>query len=83
MSHKRIPVRNERNQDAKTRSLGAVDTGTENLTSNDAVRATHNDIARRAYDLYEQRGCITNQCRQNWLQAERELRNANQGDVRG
>lgn len=77
MAHQRVSVRSNRNPDATTRSLDPVDTGTENLTSGDAVRATHDDVARRAYDLYEQRGCIQGQCRENWLQAERELQNAN------
>lgn len=77
MGHKRISVRGERNHSTIFRSPGPVDTGAENLTAGDAVRAAHNDIARRAYDLYEQRGCVSGQCLQNWLQAERECDNAN------
>jgi hypothetical protein len=30
-------------------------------------------IARRAYELYEQRGCKSGQPNQDWLQAEREI----------
>ena len=32
------------------------------------------DIARRAYELYEQRGCTHGHEMHDWLRAERELR---------
>ena len=35
---------------------------------------TENDIARRAYDLYLARGCTPGHQLDDWLQAERELR---------
>jgi hypothetical protein len=35
---------------------------------------THDDIAKRAYDIYVQKGRQPGQCKQNWLQAERDLR---------
>jgi len=35
---------------------------------------SHEDIARRAYDIYERRGRKPGQCQENWHQAERELR---------
>ena len=38
----------------------------------------HNDIARRAYEIYVQRGCQQGQCQQNWRQAERDLRHEGQ-----
>lgn len=34
----------------------------------------HDDIARRAYDIYVKGGSQEGRCQQNWLQAERELR---------
>lgn len=37
---------------------------------------THTDIARRAYDLYEQRGGEHGHDVDDWLQAARELRPA-------
>ncbi len=40
------------------------------LTSSSA----HDDIARRAYDIYDKNGRQQGQCQQNWQQAERELR---------
>jgi len=37
-------------------------------------KATHDDIAQRAYQIYVKKGCASGQCEQNWLQAEQELR---------
>jgi hypothetical protein len=37
---------------------------------------TEQDIARRAYELYEKRGCEHGYELDDWLQAERGLRNA-------
>ncbi|MFA7236046.1 MAG: DUF2934 domain-containing protein [Phycisphaeraceae bacterium] len=33
----------------------------------------HADIARRAYDIYVNKGCQQGQCQQNWQQAEQDL----------
>ncbi len=35
---------------------------------------SHDEIARRAYELFVNRGCTQGQDRQDWMQAERELR---------
>ena len=35
---------------------------------------SHEDIARRAYEIYVKKGRQQGQCQQDWLQAERELR---------
>ena len=35
---------------------------------------THDDIARRAYEIYVKNGRKQDLCKQNWLQAEQELR---------
>ena len=35
---------------------------------------THDDIAQRAYDIYLANDCRQGQCKQNWLQAEKDLR---------
>jgi hypothetical protein len=40
-----------------------------------AVEPTHEDIARRAYQLFEARGREHGHDVEDWLQAERELRN--------
>jgi len=34
----------------------------------------HERIARRAYDLYEEGGCVTGDDLDHWLEAEREIR---------
>lgn len=39
-----------------------------------AREPTHDDIARRAYQLYEERGREHGRDREDWFQAERELR---------
>jgi Protein of unknown function (DUF2934) len=40
----------------------------------EAAALTEHDIARRAYDLYLARGCEPGHQLDDWLQAERELR---------
>jgi hypothetical protein len=37
---------------------------------------THNDVERRAHELYCERGCEHGHDMDNWLQAEREVRDA-------
>ena len=39
-----------------------------------AIEPTHEDIARRAYQLYEERGGEHGRHLEDWFQAERELR---------
>jgi len=39
------------------------------------VSSTHADVAQRAYDIYAQSGYQQGHCKQNWLQAEDDLRN--------
>jgi hypothetical protein len=34
---------------------------------------SHDDIARRAYEIYVKKGCQQGQCKQNWRQAEQDL----------
>jgi hypothetical protein len=36
---------------------------------------THEDISRRAYEIYVENGYKEGQSEQNWLQAEQELKN--------
>ena len=36
---------------------------------------THKDIAKRAYEIYVEKGCQQDQSEQDWLQAEQELKN--------
>lgn len=40
----------------------------------DPAAPAHDDIARRAYDIYVRKGRPQGQCQENWKQAERELR---------
>ena len=36
-------------------------------------KPTIDDIAKRAYEIYLEKGCQGGQCEQNWKQAEQEL----------
>ena len=36
---------------------------------------THKDISKRAYEIYVKNCCKQGQSEQNWLQAEREMKN--------
>jgi hypothetical protein len=36
---------------------------------------THEDISKRAYEIYVENGCKEGHSEQNWLQAEQELKN--------
>lgn len=36
---------------------------------------THEEIAKRAYEIYAEKRCPQGQSEQNWLQAEQELKN--------
>jgi hypothetical protein len=38
------------------------------------AKPTKEDIAKRAYEIYLQKGCQPDQCEQNWKQAELELK---------
>jgi hypothetical protein len=41
-----------------------------------AIEPSHEDIARRAYQLFEKRGGTQGHDQDDWFQAERELRHA-------
>ncbi len=47
--------------------------GAVNASQSGICGASHDDIARRAHGIYESNGSKSGQCKQNWLQAEREL----------
>lgn len=40
-----------------------------------AAMFTHEDIARRAHEIYVEKGCRPGQSEQDWLQAGRETKN--------
>lgn len=58
-----------------------MSTRTEN---NEGIRAaaTHEEIARRAYELWEQSGHDEGNDRNHWLEAERQLRGCAPGEVK-
>jgi len=39
---------------------------------------THEEIAKRAYEIYAEKECPQGQCEQNWLQAGRDMKNQDQ-----
>ena len=58
---------------------GAMGSAVEHL----AIEPTHEDIARRAYQLYEERGGEHGRDLEDWFQAERELRQVLHGTPLG
>src|SRR5882672_1835506 len=71
--------------DARGRSGGAVclepmgvsfDLSGPNLSAEEMSMANHNEIERRAYELYEERGREGGHDWEDWFQAERELESA-------
>jgi hypothetical protein len=40
-----------------------------------AAMLRHEDIARHAHEIYVEKGCRQDQSKQDWLQAEQELKN--------
>jgi hypothetical protein len=55
--------------------LGDVPTAVAGIS----IEPTHEDVARRAYQLYEERGGRDGRDQEDWFQAERELRQFLQG----
>ena len=65
-------------QSEATRTLAAQQTHDDMHTGPGVITVpTHDDIARRAYDIYVKSGQKPGQCIQNWQQAEHELRMGN------
>ena len=65
-------VKSARRKTAKS-VITAADRSSKSL-QNRSGQATDRDIARRAYELYEQRGSEHGHDIDDWLQAERDLR---------
>src|SRR5688572_14398932 len=55
-------------------TLATVPTATDQPNSIEGREATHDEIARRAYQLFEHRGSEHGHDWEDWFQAERELR---------
>jgi len=72
--------RRRKNQESQTQFAGGpatvavVASGLPNALHGLAIELTHEEIARRAYQLYEDRGGGHGHDLQDWFQAERELR---------
>ena len=64
------------NESRTTQRYGTQQThGQEHPVQTAVPMYTHEDIARRAYEIYVEKGCQQGQSEQNWLQAEQELKN--------
>lgn len=48
--------------------------GTKPLRGTADVKITHEQIARRAHEIWVKQGCRHGQDQQHWLEAERQLR---------
>jgi hypothetical protein len=47
-----------------------------------ATPPTHDDIAKRAFEIYVKTGRRQGRCKHNWLQAEQDLRNEDKAACR-
>jgi len=62
-------------QSEATRILAAQQTHDDRHPGHGVITMpTHDDIARRAYDIYVKNGCKLGRCKENWQQAEHDLR---------
>ena len=71
--------RQRKRRDTRDREVGMVTslptaTGVISSCGEMASEPTHDEIARRAYQLYEERGGADGREWDDWLRAERELR---------
>jgi hypothetical protein len=60
-------------QQIKTPQVPAPQQAPRSMPSSTA-KPTKEEIAKRAYEIYLQKGCQPGQCEQNWKQAELELK---------
>ena len=74
------PRRRRKDQESRIQFVGTPATvpsamgDDRHAVENLAIEPTHEDIARRAYQLYEERGGEHGRDLEDWFQAERELR---------
>lgn len=64
------------NSKIKRADAAAAAVGATASRPNGSASPTDADVARRAYDLYLARGCEPGHDIEDWLQAERDLRDA-------
>jgi hypothetical protein len=68
-------MHNYTDQSEATRVLAAGQTHSDMHVGHGVIAAaSHDAIARRAYDIYVKSGCKHGHCAQNWQQAEHELK---------
>ena len=72
-------ARTPRNGSARNSSVSAlsIPSNSDVITAEDKKKASpvdvESEIRRRAYELYEQRGCLEGYEKEDWLVAEREV----------
>jgi hypothetical protein len=68
-------MKNDMTQSKATQELAAQQTHGDLHPGHGVIATpTHAEIARRAYDIYVKNGRKQGQCKQNWHQAEADLR---------
>jgi hypothetical protein len=62
---------------SKTTQMSGMQQAEKALQSGSVSTAvlTHDEIAKRAYEIYVESGCRQDRCEHNWLQSEQELKN--------
>jgi len=63
------------NESKAKQVFAAQQTHTGSQTVSASVMPTHKEIAKRAYEIYIENGRRQGQSEQHWLQAEQELKN--------
>lgn len=56
-------------------------TRTSGGSTQNADAASHDKVARRAFELYMQSGCAPGRCEDNWSQAESDLNTRSKGGM--
>ena len=72
--------RRRRDRTAFNPALAATEPEAQTTVTAAGVHSEDGDIARRAYELYEQRGGEHGHAWDDWFQAERELRSSARGN---
>lgn len=67
-------ARTQPNKTSHTQSQSVPETSARNSATSNRYGPTHEQIARRAYELFLSRGAHHGRHEDDWFQAERELR---------
>jgi hypothetical protein len=61
-------------RERRTKTRSAATSASPSTAAAATTADLHGRIERRAYDLYERRGCVSGHELEDWLEAERQVR---------